>query len=74
MRGDLPAALQAQSPIAALKDVGPKLQRERMRALAEIGLVNIEMNDAGAAVSTLELASWNSSDWSRASPPHTRRR
>ena len=56
MRGDLPAALQAQSPLAALKDVGPKLQRERMRALAEIGLVNIEMNDAGAAASTLELA------------------
>ena len=56
MRGDLPAALQAQSPLAALKDVGPKLQRERMRALAEIGLVNLEMNDAGAAAATMELA------------------
>ena len=56
MRGDFPAALQAQSPLAALKDVGPKLQRERMRALAEIGLVNIEKNDAGAAAVSLELA------------------
>jgi serine/threonine protein kinase len=56
MRGDLPAALQAQSPLAALKDVGPKQQRERMRALAEIGLVNLEMNEPRAAASSLELA------------------
>ena len=56
MHGDLPAALQAQSPIAALKDSGPKLQRERMRALTEIGLVQLEMGDAGAAAVTLEQA------------------
>jgi serine/threonine protein kinase/TolA-binding protein len=56
MRGNLPAALQAQSPIAALKDGGPKLQRERMRALAEIGLINLEMNNAATGAATLELA------------------
>jgi len=56
MRGDFSEALHAQSPLAALKDVGPKQQRERMRALAEIGLVKLEMNDAGAAAGSLELA------------------
>ena len=56
LRGDLPAALQAQTPLAALKDVGPKLQRERMRALVEIGLVRLQLNDAAAATATLEQA------------------
>jgi serine/threonine-protein kinase len=56
MRGDFPAALQAQAPLAALKDVGPKLQRERMRALGEIGVVQLEMQNAGGAAATLGQA------------------
>lgn len=56
MRGELPAALQWQQPVAELKDVGPKQQRERMRALAEIGLVRLDQGDAATAAAAIEQA------------------
>ncbi len=55
-RGDLAAALQWQQPVAELKDVGPKQQRERMRALAEIGLIRLDQGDAASATAILEQA------------------
>lgn len=56
LRGDLAAALQWQQPVAELKDAGPKQQRERMRALAEIGLIGLDQGDAASAAAILEQA------------------
>lgn len=53
-RGDLAAALQWQQPVAELKDAGPKQQRERMRALAEIGLIRLDQGDTASAAAILE--------------------
>jgi tetratricopeptide (TPR) repeat protein len=56
LRGDYATALQWQQPIADLENVGPKLQRERMRALAEVGLIRLEQGDATASATMFEQA------------------
>ncbi len=56
MRGDLDRALQLEQGVAGLTDSRPKLQRERMRALAEIGLVRMDQGDAAAAAAAFEQA------------------
>ena len=54
LRGDPGAALQWQLAVTASKDARPKLQRERMRALAEIGLVRLDMDETASAAAALE--------------------
>ena len=54
MRGDPGAALRWQLAVIASKDARPKLQRERMRAQGETGLIRLDMNEAVAAATALE--------------------
>lgn len=54
LRGDRGAALQWQQAVTASKDARPKLQRERMRALAEIGLVHLDSDETALAAAALE--------------------
>jgi serine/threonine-protein kinase len=56
LSGDPIVALQSQQPVANLKASGPKLQRERMRALAEIGLLRLDQGDLVQAGEALEQA------------------
>jgi tetratricopeptide (TPR) repeat protein len=56
MHGDRRVALQLQQPVAENKSSGPKLQRERMRALAEIGLIRLDEGDLVQAGEALEQA------------------
>lgn len=54
LRGDPQSALQWQQAVSTSKDARPKLQRERMRALAEIGLVHLDMDETTPAAAALE--------------------
>jgi len=47
-------ALQLQQRVLALKSTAPKVQRERMRALAESGLARLDLGETSAAAATLE--------------------
>ncbi|HEU4778285.1 MAG TPA: tetratricopeptide repeat protein, partial [Steroidobacteraceae bacterium] len=54
LRGDLGAALHWQQAVSTSTDARPKLRRERMRALAEIGLIRLDMDEAAPAAAALE--------------------
>lgn len=55
-RGDPAEALLQLQPLAAASAPTPKRQRERMRALAQIGLAQLAQGDAAQAIVSLEAA------------------
>ena len=55
-RGDLAAALQHLQPLADSIDPAPKRQRERMRAWAQIGLVQLDQGVPAQAIASFEQA------------------
>ncbi len=56
LRGDTAAALQHLQPLAESTEAAPKWQRERMRAWAQIGLVQLDQNAPAAAITSFERA------------------
>ncbi len=55
-RGDHAAALQHLQPLADSSEPSPKWQRERMRAWAQIGMVQINQGDPAKAIGSFERA------------------
>ena len=56
LRGDLAAALQQLQPLADSIDAAPKRQRERMRAWAQIGLVQLDQGVPAQAIASFDRA------------------
>ncbi len=56
LRGDPAAALQHLQPLADSTDAAPKWQRERMRAWAQIGLVQLDQSAPVQAIASFERA------------------
>ncbi len=56
LRGDAPAALRHLQPLADSSEAAPKWQRARMRAWAQIGLVELEQSAPDRAVASFERA------------------
>ena len=55
-RGDLAAALQHLQPLADSSDPAPKRQRERMRAWAQIGLMQLDQGVPAQAIASFDRA------------------
>ena len=56
LRGDAATAMQHLRPLADSTDAAPKWQRERMRAWAQIGLLQLEQGVPAQAIASLERA------------------
>ena len=56
LRGDGAAAMQHLQPLADSTDAAPKWQRERMRARAQIGLLQLDQGAPAQAIGSLERA------------------
>ncbi len=53
LRGDMPSALRHLQAVADSTETAPKWQRERMRAMAQIGLIQLDQGEPARAAVTL---------------------